>query len=548
MDCINDIKYKSNILNREIVRCDYESASNKNLELYLSGNNKATDEYIYPNQKNDALQIINIFYTSNIRAISIIKRTKVGMDGLMIQIAYNISTHNDDNFMIHRNNIFMITGMSNLSWEEDMKYKIPNCFRENVFHHGKLQKLKEKLNGINNALIINDEIDTGDKEDQKLHQVLKDSGILNIDYMEKNNIKFIFVSATMISELKELYKWGDKHKSYKMTIPYNYISHGDFLNYGIIKEFYNLNSEKNAKKWIYEDIINNYDNDYRVHIIRCDNTNNIIIENVCKELNITFYNHTSTNRITYEKLNEIFSNLNNHTVIAVKGFYRRANLIPNNWKLKIGAIHERYCKKFDTNVQIQGLVGRMTGYWKNYILQGYKTGPYRTSIESVKQYEQFYLLNSNNKLKYNTNCNNSIFLNPKNFNIKYNKNIDNNINKHIPIIINLDKYDSDYEIYYLESRTEKINYVKKIITGIQKFEKLLNYISDPDVKCLGFITPGSNTSYKLHIKNLIDAEKKKIPYSIDLDFEEKKYNNWRCFIDNKKNNLCILIWTVDLIY
>ena len=64
--------------------------------------------------------------------------------------------------------------------------------------------------------------------------------------------------------------------------------------------------------------------------------------------------------------------------------------VPNEWKLKIGATHERYSKNYDTNVQVQGLPGRMSGYWKDIILNGHKTGPHRTSIQAIKEYEEFY--------------------------------------------------------------------------------------------------------------------------------------------------------------
>jgi hypothetical protein len=58
--------------------------------------------------------------------------------------------------------------------------------------------------------------------------------------------------------------------------------------------------------------------------------------------------------------------------------------------MRIGATHEYHGHKADTNVQIQGLPGRMTGYWrKELVLYGHKTGPYRTSIESIRQYEKF---------------------------------------------------------------------------------------------------------------------------------------------------------------
>ena len=400
-------------LNREIVLNDYQSATKKNKESYIKGDVKASSEYIFSNQMEDATIICNKFYETPIRVISIVKRTKVGMDGLMIEIAKNMTTHPDNDFVLDRNNIFFITAMSNKSWEDDMKDKIPACFKDNVHHHGKLQRLKNKLRNIKNALIINDEIDSGDKEDQKLHLILKESGILDIKYMEENNIRFAFVSATMINELRDLYKWGDKHYTHYMTIPDNYIGHKEFLELGIIQEYYQINDDETAEKWVQEDILQNYYLDYRVHIVRTDQKNKDFIFNACIRNNIEFKNHTSDDRISHTELSDIFNNITNHLVILIKGLLRRADLIPNEWKLKIGATHERYVKKYDTNVQVQGLPGRMTGYWKNEILKGHKTGPHRTSIDAINEYEEFYK-NPFGKIKYSTTGSKKLFVNPKN--------------------------------------------------------------------------------------------------------------------------------------
>jgi len=128
--------------NRHIVLNDYDSARRANNESFENGNPMATPEYIFPNQKEDALNIMNLFYRSisslSILFLSILKRTKVGMDGLMIELATIMSTHN--HFAIHRNNIFFITGMSNKAWERDLKNKMPACFKENICHHGQLKK------------------------------------------------------------------------------------------------------------------------------------------------------------------------------------------------------------------------------------------------------------------------------------------------------------------------------------------------------------------------------------------------------------------------
>ena len=254
-------------IDRETVLANYNSAVKENARAFYNKNDpKATSEYIYENQKIDANEIVNKLYYNNKRVISIQKKTKVGADGLMIEIAKLLTTHPDDNFVISSDNIRILTGMSNADWEKNMKLKAPNCFKDKIFHHGKLSK--SELMNIKNAIIIIDEIDTGDKEWQVLHNTLEDAGILDVKHMKENNNRFILISATMIRELYDLYRWGDLHELYNMTIPTSYIGHKYFLDKGFIQEFYPLTTVEKVRQWIKEDIIDNYGSDYRVHIVR----------------------------------------------------------------------------------------------------------------------------------------------------------------------------------------------------------------------------------------------------------------------------------------
>jgi hypothetical protein len=224
-----------------------------------------------------------------------------------------------------------------------------------------------------------------------LHNTLKEAGVLDVKHMMEHNNRFVFISATMIKELYDLYSWGELHELYKMTIPVSYIGHKDFLEKGIVKEFYSLCSNENADKWVREDIENHYGNDFRVHIVRLNAKSVDIVQNSCIRKGIVFRNHTTKDRLTQEEINEFFKEpLVQHIVLGVKGFFRRANLIPNRWKLRIGATHEQYTKVVDNNVQIQGLTGRMTGYWRDEIEEGHKTGPHRTSIKAIEEYEKTY--------------------------------------------------------------------------------------------------------------------------------------------------------------
>ena len=383
---------------RDDVLQSYNSAKATNKRLFMEGNDKATEEYIFPNQVDDAKNIVEAFYVRNRRVISIQKKTKVGADGLMIQIATLMTTHSDDTFVVNPANLRIITGMSNAGWEKDMIEKAPSCFNDKIFHHGKLEKAgikqitKDELTGVTNALFIIDEIDSGDKPEQRLQTILKEAGILDVKHMEEHNNRFVFISATMIKELYDLYRWGDLHELYKMTIPTSYFGHKDFLDMGIVKEFYSLNTKEDAEKWVKEDITEYYGDDFRVHIVRVNPKSVNVVQNACIRKGVAFRNHSSTDRLSEEEIQEFFKEpLTQHIVLGVKGFFRRANLIPNRWKLRIGATHELYTKVVDNNVQIQGLTGRMTGYWRADIEAGHKTGPHRTSINAITEYEKTYL-------------------------------------------------------------------------------------------------------------------------------------------------------------
>jgi hypothetical protein len=379
---------------REDVLQSYKSAIATNYRLFKEGDDTATSEYIYPNQMEDAYNIVNMFYSKNCRVISIQKKTKVGADGLMIEIAKLLTTHNDDEFVVNPKNVRILTGMSNAGWEKDMICKAPGCFKDKIKHHGQLKNAGLHSN-IRDSLIIIDEIDTGDGEKQVLHTILKDAGILDAKHMKENNNRFVFISATMIKELYDLYRWGDLHELYKMTIPSSYIGHKDFLDMGIVKDFYDLSKKEGADKWVSEDIIENYGEDYRVHIVRVKGNkgkgNADMVQDACIRKGVLFKNHTSKDRLSPEEISSFFKEpLKQHIVIGIKGLFRRANLIPNRWKLRIGATHELFTKTIDNNVQIQGLTGRMSGYWRDVIEDGHKTGPHRTSIKAIEEYEKTY--------------------------------------------------------------------------------------------------------------------------------------------------------------
>jgi hypothetical protein len=543
----------------------YEDAKADNEIRFLEGDKKATSEYIYQNQKDDAAGIVNEYYNNNRRVVSIMKKTKVGADGLMIELAKQMTTHTDDNFVVNFENVRILTGMSNASWEKDMKEKAPNCFKDKIFHHGQLKH--SELRDLENALIIIDELDTGDKNAQVLHLELQAAGVLDVKYMEEKNIRFLFISATMVKELYNLYQWGDLHCLYRMTIPAAYIGHKEFLERGLIQEWYALNTEIAATTWVQSDILGYYGADYRIHLVRANLKTLPFIQSACSSNGVECRNHTSSDRIEEDIFRDLFEKpLQRHVVLVVKGFFRRANLIPNEWKLRIGATHEIYKSKtqVDYNVEIQAFPGRMSGYWRDIIENGHKTGPHRTSIEAVRQYELVYenpfgnnsyqtagFKKKNGRVTLST----PVFVTPSNISglqagpapTGSEVQIDNK--KTVPIVLPME----NTEINRIHALTTSQK--RKALIAILKAHIVANptpRLPATMAACLdgfevGQITrPDTENSRKKSIDDPVRAAQENRPYSVNVKEAHKDKDSWQATFDDRENRVIFMIYCAPL--
>ncbi len=392
---------------RNLIRVEYDT---KKLKCEIQKSQKSI--YVYENQTCDAHNIVNEFYENRkIRIITLIKLPKLGANGIIMEISKIFATHSDDNFILDKNNIFLITGMNCVRWEEEYKNFTLEEFKINVFHNGRLKDFKKKLTTINsNLLIIIDEIDVGDGKTQRLDDIL--SNFYNENNIEEQNIRFIFISATPAKQLKILEN-TKLHTKYALTVPNNYVGIPYFLEKNIIKQYYPMNNKENVHRWINEDIINNYGTDYRVSFVRCDKDNSDLIKDVCAEYNIEFFEHNAKHNLysNEDEINfeNIFENIvkNKHVVILIKGMFRRAELIPVKYKRLIGAWHDKYVEKPDAGTAAQAGPGRNSWYWGDELDNGHKIGPIRSDINSLKQYCEWY---KENTKTYNTRNNRQSFV------------------------------------------------------------------------------------------------------------------------------------------
>lgn len=386
MDSARLIKFRNHAQ-----RC-FESAESTNEQAFLEGNVEASEKYVFPNQSDDAKRILMWFFNDRkLRAIIVQKLTKVGALGLIYDLLRRLSTHPDDEFLVPYKNLYVLTGMSNRNWQQDIMENAPSCFKKNMLHRAQFTKIEEEsLKSVRNAVIIIDEIDTGDKPNQMLHSLLERTGLMDLEEMLRRNVRFVLISATALKHIHGMHFWGEYHKVIQMTIPNSYVGHKDFRERGILREYYPMKTKEAVRRWIQEDILENYGDDFRIHMLRLDKRNILMIQTTCFEMGVEFVQNNCESTLSKKELQALFFNRTCHVVLAVKGMMRRADLIPNEYKYAIGAVMERYTKTPDYNVLMQGLIGRMTGYWREKLDSGHKTGPYRLNIMAVDEYLKAY--------------------------------------------------------------------------------------------------------------------------------------------------------------
>jgi len=388
---------------RSLMKQSFEYAMATMDLRYKEGDPYATEKYVWPNQVTDAQAILHMLYTMGLVFISVIKQPKLGCNGLMFELARLICTHNDDDKYIPPENVYYITGMSNKEWEYIIKKDCPPNLSKNVYHRNRIGgKSRDslditKLKGKQNLVLFIDEVDVATKATKKkqtIHRVLEAAGILDMEYMIKNNVRIITISATICKEWRAMNKFSQKYcGSYSMTVPKEYFGVEAMHNKGILKQSPKISSVSQMVKFLNFNIINYFEkNDPRVHIIRgTKKTHNEVLE-ACNRLGIQMYDHEHNSKLTHQELSDIFLKTTKHVVIFIKNMFGRADFIPNEFKKKIGVWFDKAVteKSRNANVHLQAGIGRLSGFWRSIIENGHRMGYIYTNLKSVDEYIDFY--------------------------------------------------------------------------------------------------------------------------------------------------------------
>ena len=365
--------------------------NNKQITLLQIDNLRLDEEaVIHDNQSETAYKIVGKFTDKKIINQMVLGQTQSGKTGCMLA---TIQAYLSSDNMIPIENVFVITGLSSVDWKAQTIARFPQSMEERIFHRSDLRdKFVTQVLETSNILIIMDEIQIASKKDQTIYKAFEDAGLLSIENLFKEDIKIVEFSATPNGTIYDLMEWKS-HSSLVLSQPGDgYISSKLLLEERKVKEFKELcgrmGEEVNKDimeniKEIEVDIENHFSDKAYYHFIRTKSSAGQ--EQTLQNFRIIFEN---AEFIIYDQKSEI-KDINDilvnqpekQTFIFVKEMLRCAKTLE---KEHIGIMYDRYSKRPDDSVIIQGFVGRLTGYDYNQKSLCY------THIPSIEKYSQLW--------------------------------------------------------------------------------------------------------------------------------------------------------------
>lgn len=347
------------------------------LELKFNQRCKKTkrtgEEYIYPEQKEYALDIMKAF-KEGIHLATFVAPVQWGKTGVILSLIHECCM--SDDIFINPNNIFVMTGMSDNEWKAQTQSRMIRELRTSVHHlHGMMNFTFD--DDIRDALIVIDECQIANQENQTIRKLFVRNNLFDINYLKERNIRILQTSATPDNVLVDCREYSaEEHYSSIVTIDlkdtersYKFFTDIEEDN---LKETMDLTDTKNVDK-LFQDVMSF--KKARWHIIRIpsdkkeEEIKNETVKNIqiyANRNNCDIRFHMMSLSIDDEKEpEEILSQRpesGKHTLILVKNKWRASKSFTDKY---IGVVHDRFTKlKPQFATEVQSLAGRMIGHGK----------------------------------------------------------------------------------------------------------------------------------------------------------------------------------------
>jgi len=349
-------------------------------ELQQSTINQPPSEY--PFQKGEAAKILEEYVCNDKSLITYVAPTQMGKTSLMYSLWKAVSTHPDDALFVPFDQVFLITGVSDLEWLEQTRSRFPKHFHDNIFMNGGLDKFSERVAQCDRCLIMIDECHYGNSHKQRLSKALVNA---NIPERVKNGEKILIfhTSATPENTGYDADQW-DLNKHQKIIAPVDAVSSYVWFDKLDMRPLRDLNDKTNFVK-LAKRMLSFKTPKY--HLIRVNKYEEEFHDWIPKmyKIGFTVTEHNQKHRM--ENGWDLKAPIR-HTVIVFKNMLRVGKTISSQ---HIGVVYDNktQSKQYACAV-VQGFAGRMTGHNKPTKMDPGHPIIY-CDVETIKDYMDSYL-------------------------------------------------------------------------------------------------------------------------------------------------------------
>lgn len=324
-------------------------------------------ELVYDNQE-EAVNEIMTHYINGKRCVLLVAQPGIGKTGAAHGTMIRYAQHATLDQAVLTKDMFLCTGMSDTEWKRQFEKNIIDPFHDNIAHRGVIAKFEEKLANTTNSLVVDDECHIACGPSMVVGRTMRSAGLMDIDELEKRNIRLLKISATPEAVLRDLQAWGSKgamvvlkpgqkYKGFRTMLDENRIRNSPGLDtYQDVEVLFNLLEDR------YRSTTKKY------FIFRITHTETrMFLERAANIKGWEHKYHDSVDRV--EDIDKMMEHApKKHTAIIIKEFWRASKRLIRD---HVGATYEPITKIRNSTVTSQGLTARFcdnfeyTGDWLN---------------------------------------------------------------------------------------------------------------------------------------------------------------------------------------
>ena len=311
----------------------------------------------YPNQKEAAQKVIQAFQSGKYLTI-LVAQPGAGKTGVMLEVCTQLATHADDNLCVLTEDTYILSGMSDVQWRNDMQRSMIPAFKENIRHRGEISKIEEKIAVLKNGLIVNDECHIAAGKDMKMSKMFQSTGVIHVEYAIQNSIRVLEVSATPDAILWDSTAWGTKKEIIKLEPSPSYKGFRVMLNERRIRKAPVFTTKESVQQFIAS---------WQTRYTECPTKKYFPIRLLTKSTELMGWMKNAASRMGWnwfdynsdERIVDIDVRMKNapdaHTIIFIKGFWRASKRIE---RTHVGGSFEEPPRGQNVTSAAQGLIAR----------------------------------------------------------------------------------------------------------------------------------------------------------------------------------------------